>query len=107
MAKVFFSITIARCLIYPPVKFFDLRMVSAMSIFVATLSMSLGSIRAARFLHSKMLTHILRSPMSFFDTTPLGRIVNRFSKDIDSIDYAFPATLRTFMNCVFEVNIDI
>lgn len=33
-----------------------------------------------------MLDCMLRAPMSFFDSTPIGRIVNRFSKDQSSID---------------------
>jgi ABC-type multidrug transport system fused ATPase/permease subunit len=43
-------------------------------------------LNAASKLHGTMLERILRSPMSFFDTTPLGRILNRFSKDIDIVD---------------------
>jgi ABC-type multidrug transport system fused ATPase/permease subunit len=40
------------------------------------------SVRASRLLHDGMLACVLHSPMSFFDTTPLGRIVNRFSKGV-------------------------
>jgi len=38
------------------------------------------AVRAARNLHHDMLVNVLRAPMSFFDTTPVGRIVNRFSQ---------------------------
>ena len=34
-------------------------------------------------IHQQMLTSIMRSPMAFFDVTPSGRILNRFSKDMD------------------------
>ena len=47
---------------------------------VATVVISVGTLNAASALHGTMLTRILRSPMAFFDTTPLGRILNRFSK---------------------------
>ncbi|KAF9933077.1 hypothetical protein FBU30_006578 [Linnemannia zychae] len=57
------------------------------SIYVA---MVLASIRASSRLHDKLLTKMLRLPMAFFDTTPLGRIVNRFSSDIFSIDELLP-----------------
>lgn len=43
-------------------------------------------INGAKKLHSNLLNNVLMSPMSFFDSTPLGRIINRFSKDIESID---------------------
>lgn len=45
-----------------------------------------GSLKASRYLHHSMLHKILRAPVRFFDTTPIGRIVNRFSKDIQTID---------------------
>ncbi|KAK8784733.1 hypothetical protein V5799_008902 [Amblyomma americanum] len=40
----------------------------------------------SRSLHNEMLSHVLHSPVSFFDSSPRGRIVNRFSTDMDCID---------------------
>ncbi|CAG2105447.1 unnamed protein product [Medioppia subpectinata] len=45
----------------------------------AHLLISLSCIKAAKKLHNKMLFRILRAPMAFFDTTPVGRVLNRFS----------------------------
>ena len=41
---------------------------------------------AARILHSKMFDHLILAPMRFFHSTPLGRILNRFSKDVGDVD---------------------
>ena len=52
----------------------------AVFILAASLAMVTGGIYASRKLHDGMLENILRSPMAFFETTPLGRVLNRFSK---------------------------
>ena len=54
-----------------------------------------GCLLASKVLHKKLLYKTLRAPMSFFDTTPLGRIMNRFSKDIDVLDNVLPPTMRS------------
>ncbi|KAG0311608.1 hypothetical protein BGZ99_010061 [Dissophora globulifera] len=45
-----------------------------------------AAIKAATRLHDRLLSSLLRQPMSFFDTTPVGRIINRFSSDVNSVD---------------------
>jgi ABC-type multidrug transport system fused ATPase/permease subunit len=55
------------------------------------LNISLGyyaSLKAARSLFSSLLCRIVRAPSRFFDTTPIGRILNRFTSDIGTIDGA-------------------
>ena len=62
-------------------------------------AITIGVIKASKQLHLKMLEQILRSPMTFFDTTPLGRVLNRFSKDVDVCDSALIFSIRlTILN---------
>ena len=48
--------------------------------FSAIIVMTFGTVKASISLHDTLMKNILRAPMSFFDTTPTGRIVNRFSR---------------------------
>ncbi|EWC47816.1 hypothetical protein DRE_03016 [Drechslerella stenobrocha 248] len=52
------------------------------------------SIEAARKLHERMMKAVFRSPMSFFETTPTGRILNRFSGDVYKIDELLARTFN-------------
>ncbi|CAL8082910.1 unnamed protein product [Calicophoron daubneyi] len=47
--------------------------------------------RAAKVVHRKLLHSVLCTAMPFFDHTPLGRILNRFSNDVDNVDHEIPA----------------
>ncbi|KAF9429896.1 ATP-binding cassette, sub-C (CFTR MRP), member 9 [Podila epigama] len=60
-------------------------------------------IRSARVLHQRMLHSVLRSPMRFFDTTPMGRILNRFSKDQSTIDEVLPRSFGGYSRTLFQV----
>ncbi|KAH3835361.1 hypothetical protein DPMN_108710 [Dreissena polymorpha] len=48
------------------------------------------SLTASKEMHDKCLDRVMKAPMSFFDTTPTGRILNRFSKDLDEGDVFIP-----------------
>ena len=45
-----------------------------------------GSLRASRRIHRKLFESVTHAKLQFFDTTPLGQLMNRFSKDIESVD---------------------
>ncbi|KAL4073127.1 P-loop containing nucleoside triphosphate hydrolase protein, partial [Scleroderma yunnanense] len=49
---------------------------------------------ASQKLHERAIHRVLYAPMSFFGTTPLGRIMNRFAKDVDNIDNIMGDALR-------------
>uniref|UniRef100_A0A7N6APL3 Multidrug resistance-associated protein 1 n=1 Tax=Anabas testudineus TaxID=64144 RepID=A0A7N6APL3_ANATE len=73
------------------------------AVFGFSLSMSIGGILASRYLHQSMLYDVLRSPMSFFERTPSGNLVNRFSKEIDTIDTVIPQIFKMFLGSMFNV----
>ncbi|XP_065061425.1 ATP-binding cassette sub-family C member 10-like [Rhopilema esculentum] len=62
-----------------------------------------GGVKAAKVVHKKLLTSILKAPIVFFDTTPIGRIVNRFSTDVYSVDDSLPFMLNIFLAQAFGV----
>lgn len=62
-----------------------------------------GTICSSRSLHNQMLDNILHLPLQFFETTPMGQVLNRFTKDIYVIDERFHYYLRTWLNCMLDV----
>ncbi len=53
---------------------------------------------ASSRLHKNLFIRILQAPTCFFDTTPHGRILNRFSQDLDIIDQNVPWSIRRVLN---------
>ncbi|THH30017.1 hypothetical protein EUX98_g4182 [Antrodiella citrinella] len=58
---------------------------------------------ASRELHRRAIKRVMNAPMSFFETTPLGRIMNRFSKDIDTIDNLLGDATRMFTSTLSNI----
>ena len=66
-------------------------------------SLYLTGLKASSRLHDGLIKGILYSPMSFFDQTPLGRITNRISKDIYTVDKTLPGVFASLFSCLFSV----
>uniref|UniRef100_A0A4W6DUG8 ATP-binding cassette sub-family C member 10 n=1 Tax=Lates calcarifer TaxID=8187 RepID=A0A4W6DUG8_LATCA len=60
-----------------------------------------GAICAATAIHNRLLDRVLKATVTFFDTTPLGRILNRFSSDVYSVDDSLPFILNILLANVF------
>ncbi|XP_046664349.1 multidrug resistance-associated protein 1-like isoform X2 [Homalodisca vitripennis] len=68
------------------------------AVLASAYSLAFATVLASQHLHLSMLTNVLRSPMSFFDTTPTGRIVNRFGKDIEVVDNTLPFSVNSALS---------
>uniref|UniRef100_A0A672ZTF0 ATP-binding cassette, sub-family C (CFTR/MRP), member 4 n=1 Tax=Sphaeramia orbicularis TaxID=375764 RepID=A0A672ZTF0_9TELE len=60
-------------------------------------------VRCAQALHNRMFNSILRTPVRFFDINPIGRILNRFSKDIGMLDSNMPWTFVDFIQVFLQI----
>ena len=80
-----------------------LGLLNALFLLLGALLMARGATAAAIKLHEKLLYGVLRSPMSFFETTPIGRIVNRFGKDIESVDMELMPLWFYFFNIILDI----
>ncbi|XP_035250475.1 multidrug resistance-associated protein 4 [Anguilla anguilla] len=60
-------------------------------------------VRSAQSLHNRMFQSILRTPIRFFDVNPIGRILNRFTKDIGHLDSQLPWTFVDFIQVFLQI----
>ncbi|ETP43581.1 hypothetical protein F442_09693 [Phytophthora nicotianae P10297] len=76
-------------------------------LYVRVILLYFGCLSASRLLFGGVLNQILRAPISFFDATPLGRIVNRLSKDIYTLDETIANTLVDLIDTVAIVTVTL
>eukprot|EP01029_Cantina_marsupialis_P002877 TRINITY_DN1275_c0_g1_i9.p1 TRINITY_DN1275_c0_g1~~TRINITY_DN1275_c0_g1_i9.p1 ORF type:complete len:1338 (+),score=500.54 TRINITY_DN1275_c0_g1_i9:101-4114(+) len=71
--------------------------------FGLTWMFMVGSLNASTRLHDGLLASILRAPVKFFDVTPVGRVLNRFTKDVDLADQSLRETMHTFVVTLVQI----
>ncbi len=64
---------------------------------ILTFAISIATVSAASLFHKRLLERIVKAPMAFFDTTPVGRILNRFSQDMATVDSSIRMTIIFFL----------
>ncbi|RLN32800.1 hypothetical protein BBJ28_00020059 [Nothophytophthora sp. Chile5] len=69
----------------------------ALMVLVRSSSVVFVGLRGARHLFKVMTRALLHAPMRFFDTNPIGRIVNRYGTDMGSIDFRMPLIFGAFL----------
>ncbi|KAI9149228.1 ABC multidrug transporter [Paramyrothecium foliicola] len=70
--------------------------VQAILMFLFSLLLSIYGTNSSKVMLRDAVRRVLRAPMSFFDTTPLGRITNRFSRDVDVMDNNLTDAIRMY-----------
>lgn len=83
--------------------YFLLGFSNALFVLLRALVFAVGTVRAARSSHHDLLHGILRAPVAFFDRTPTGRIVNRFSMDQLDVDHILPHFFEHCLLCFFHL----
>ncbi|XP_060079358.1 ATP-binding cassette sub-family C member 5-like [Ylistrum balloti] len=61
------------------------------------------TLHASSKMHDTIFRKVLSCPMKFFDTTPVGRIINRFSSDMDEIDIRLPGSAEVFLMNILTI----
>lgn len=60
-------------------------------------------IKATKMMHTQLLDSMLHGSLRFFDSTPIGRIVNRFVKDIEATENSIPTSIKTLIECMLSI----
>ncbi|CUT98873.1 multidrug resistance associated protein 1 [Echinococcus multilocularis] len=68
----------------------------------ACMMLAVGSVRAVKVLHHQLLSCVLHVPTSFFDSVPQGRIMNRFSNEISTVDNHLMISMRSMLTTLFS-----
>ncbi|NWV84225.1 MRP1 protein, partial [Dasyornis broadbenti] len=82
--------------------FAALGVVQALGRFACIAAVLLGGVLASHQLFRQLLSNIMRSPMLFFEQTPIGQLLNCFSRDMDAVDSVIPDKLKSVLGFLFN-----
>ncbi len=84
--------------------------IAALSLVILTCSQIFWlqrGIKAGVELHDKMLAGVLKAPVRFFDTTPVGRLLQRFSRDLESVDVQLQWSFEAAVQSLFQIIVSL
>ncbi|CAJ1988893.1 ABCC1 / ATP-binding cassette (ABC) protein [Leishmania donovani] len=58
-------------------------------------------------MHRTILRSVTAGTIAFFDRTPLGRLLNRFSRDIDTLDNGLQMSTISLLECLFSISVSM
>jgi ABC-type multidrug transport system fused ATPase/permease subunit len=73
-------------------------LVTARALFIA-----FHRVAASRAIHANLVARVLRAPIALFDATPIGRLLNRFSRDVDVVDSELAPSIAQVLGTLFNV----
>lgn len=79
----------------------------AIAAFVRDVWLFWGSLQASRVLHRALINSVTRARFKFFDVTPLGQLMNRFSKDLEAVDQDIAPTAIGVMSCALSLVVTV
>ncbi|KAL1887351.1 Transporter of the ATP-binding cassette (ABC) [Ceratocystis pirilliformis] len=82
-------------------------LVGAFAAFMRDIWVFYGSLTASRSIHSRLIESVTRAKFKFFDVTPLGQIMNRFSKDLEAVDQEIAPIALSVAGCALGIIITI
>ncbi|NXD83167.1 MRP1 protein, partial [Halcyon senegalensis] len=80
-----------------------LGVIQALVRFASTAAVLLGGVLASHKLFEQLLRNVARSPVVFFEETPIGNLLNRFSREMDAIDSVIPDKLKSLLGFLFNL----
>ncbi|KAL1867079.1 Transporter of the ATP-binding cassette (ABC) [Diaporthe australafricana] len=82
-------------------------LIGAICALVRDLWIFLGSLTASWGLHNRLMSSVTKAQFKFFDVTPLGQIMNRFSKDMEGIDQEVAPVAIGVMTCALGIIVTV
>ena len=81
---------------------FAFALAQGLFVFCRAACMHLFGMYATKKLHEHMIEKVLRAPVNlYFDTTPIGSILNKFTRDLNEIESIFSSLVGTAFGMVF------
>eukprot|EP00744_Colponema_vietnamica_P009682 GILI01013744.1.p1 GENE.GILI01013744.1~~GILI01013744.1.p1 ORF type:complete len:1049 (+),score=241.48 GILI01013744.1:470-3148(+) len=77
--------------------------ISIVFIYCRQMALAQFTVSVCKASHEAMVARLIRAPTSFFDTTPMGRILNRFTKDMDGLDVRIPDLVSQILMTTFNL----